>query len=103
MLEHSIYSVISPEGCSSILWRSSEFIQQAAESLKLTSKDCLHLKIIDEIIEEIPGGAHRHKEAQIKLVKKRIQQNLQILKEKSLEILVKDRNEKFLNITSNNY
>ena len=59
MLENSIYSVISPEGCSSILWRSSDFIQQAAESLKLTAEDCLRLGIMDEIVKEIAGGAHR--------------------------------------------
>ena len=59
MLEHSIYSVISPEGCSSILWRSNNFTQKAAECLKLTSEDCLKYNIIDSIIEEVPGGAHR--------------------------------------------
>ena len=59
MLSNSIYSVISPEGCSSILWKSADFAETAANSLKITAKDCLELKIIDEIIRAI-GGAHRH-------------------------------------------
>ena len=59
MLEHAVYSVISPEGCSSILWRSSENANQAAEALKLTAQDMEKFKIIDEIIPEPIGGAHR--------------------------------------------
>ena len=62
MLEHSIYSVISPEGCSSILWRSSENNEQAANALKLTAQDLLELKVIDEIIPEPIGAAHRNPE-----------------------------------------
>ena len=67
MLEHSIYSVISPEGCASILWRSSDFIIKAAENLKLTAQDCFENKIIDSIIDEIPGGAHRFPEEQAEI------------------------------------
>jgi acetyl-CoA carboxylase carboxyl transferase subunit alpha len=64
MLEYCWYSVISPESCSSILWRSWDFKEQAADALKLTAKDLLEHKIIDRIIEEPPGGAHRdHKQA----------------------------------------
>ena len=59
MLEHAIYSVISPEGCASILWRSSNESEKAAESLKLTAQDLLELDVIDEIIKEPRGGAHR--------------------------------------------
>ena len=59
MLEHSIYSVISPEGCASILWRSANESEKAAESLKLTAQDLLELEVIDEIIREPRGGAHR--------------------------------------------
>ena len=59
MLSNSIYSVISPEGCSSILWKSSDFAETASNSLKITAKDCLELKIIDKIIKEPIGGAHR--------------------------------------------
>ena len=60
MLEHSIYSVISPEGCASILWRSINHSEKAAENLKLTAQDLLDLEVIDEIIKEPIGGAHRH-------------------------------------------
>ena len=99
MLENSIYSVISPEGCSSILWRSPEFVQQAAESLKLTAVDCLNLGIIDEIIQEISGGAHRFVDEQIVIVKKSILKNFEVLKKINSNDLVNFRNEKFLNIT----
>ena len=102
MLENSIYSVISPEGCSSILWKSPDFVQRAAESLKLTAKDCLQMGIIDEIVEEIPGGAHRFKDEQIELVKNSILRNINAMKDIPLNQLVKQRNEKFLNITNIN-
>ena len=75
MLEHAIYSVISPEGCASILWRESEFTQKAAETLKLTAQDCYKFKIVDEIIKETPGGAHRFPENQASLLKKTYQHN----------------------------
>src|SRR5499425_2036066 len=65
MLEHSVYSVISPEGCASILWRSAEQAQDAAEALKLTSDDLLKLGVIDEIVTEPLGGAHRAREETI--------------------------------------
>ena len=60
MLEHSVYSVISPEGCAAILWRSSAKAKEAAEALKLTADDLMRLKVIDRIISEPPGGAQRH-------------------------------------------
>ncbi len=59
MLEHSIYSVISPEGCAAILWRAAEQATAAAEAMKFTAQDLLQLKLIDELIEEPLGGAHR--------------------------------------------
>ena len=102
MLENSIYSVISPEGCSSILWRSSEFVLQAAESLKLTADNCLKFGIVDEIIDEISGGAHRFINEQIEIVKNSILKNYDALKNIPLEQLVFERNEKYLNITLNN-
>ncbi len=102
MLENSIYSVISPEGCSSILWRSPDFVRQAAEALKLTADDCLRLGIVDEIIPEVAGGAHRFANQQFEIVKKIILKKLDALKSISLDNLVLKRNEKFLNITSNN-
>jgi acetyl-CoA carboxylase carboxyl transferase subunit alpha len=102
MLENSIYSVISPEGCSSILWRSSKFVEQAAESLKLTAENCLRLGIVDEIIDEIAGGAHRFIDEQIETVKNSILKNYDKLKNIPLEQLVLERNEKYLNMTINN-
>jgi acetyl-CoA carboxylase carboxyl transferase subunit alpha len=102
MLENSIYSVISPEGCSSILWRSSDYVQEAAESLKLTADDCLNLGIIDEIIDEISGGAHRFMKNQFKKVKESIIKNLSDLNKFSVEELINNRNHKYLNITINN-
>ena len=59
MLEHSVYSVISPEGCASILWRSADEAKTAAETLRLTAQDLKELKVIDEIVTEPVGGAHR--------------------------------------------
>ncbi len=100
MLEHSIYSVISPEGCASILWRSKDFVQEAANTLRLTSKDCKDLNIIDEIIPEIPGGAHRFAKDQSNIIKKYLINYLQQVKNVSLEELVSKRKEKYLNITS---
>ena len=102
MLENSIYSVISPEGCSSILWRSSDYVKEAAESLKLTADDCLKLGIIDEIIDEISGGAHRFMSNQFKKVKESILKNLIDLNKFSLKELINNRNQKYLNITINN-
>jgi len=102
MLEHSIYSVISPEGCSSILWRSPDFVQQAAESLKLTAQDCLKLKIIDEIIDEISGGAHRFAKDQINLIGKSIKRNLNDLNKLSGNTLLDKRMKKYLSIADIN-
>ena len=100
MLENSIYSVISPEGCASILWRNKDFSQDAAESLKLTAQDCFEYKIIDQIIKEVPGGAHRNISKQSVIVKETILKNLIELQSQTLEDLVKERKNKFLNITS---
>ena len=101
MLENSIYSVISPEGCSSILWKSTEFVQKAAESLKLTAQDCLKFGIIDEIAKEKHGGAHRYPLEQYELIKDLILNNSKTLKNIPAENLLKDRNIKYLNITQN--
>jgi acetyl-CoA carboxylase carboxyl transferase subunit alpha len=68
MLEHAVYSVISPEGCASILWRSAEHAQDAADSLKLTAQDLLRLGVIDGVIQEPVGGAHRNPDAAIQAV-----------------------------------
>ena len=96
MLSNSIYSVISPEGCSSILWKSSDYAETASNSLKITAKDCLHLKIIDEIIEEPVGGAHRNHEAICRDLKKSLLDNLEMLKKIDLNSLLSSRNKRYL-------
>ena len=100
MLEHSTYSVISPEGCASILWRSTDFSQEAANTLKLTSQDCLKLNIVDNIIPELSGGAHRNKDDQSEIIKSSIIDNIKDLNKFSIEDLVNNRKNKYLNITS---
>lgn len=96
MLENSVYSVISPEGCASILWRSQEHKKDATKALKMTSHDLLELGIIDKIIEEPLGGAHRDKEQAIKNVKEAVVAELKKLlkapkqaKEKRIEKFTK--------------
>ena len=96
MLEHSIYSVISPEGCASILWRSAEYAKDAATALKLTSEDMLRNGLIDAIVKEPLGGAHRQKEKAIKRVQAKIQESLTELNKKSASQLIADRQAKFL-------
>ncbi len=95
MLEHSIYSVISPEGCASILYRDSEKAEEAANALKLTAQDLMKFKVIDEIIDEPIGGAHRDPKQVIKKVGESIKAAL--AKMQTIADLKNDRNEKFLN------
>ena len=97
MLSNSIYSVISPEGCSSILWKSSDYAETASNSLKITAKDCLNLKIIDEIIEEPIGGAHRNHEIICRDLKKSLLDNLNELQKIDLASLITKRNNRYLN------
>ena len=97
MLSNSIYSVISPEGCSSILWKSSDYAETASNSLKITAKDCLNLKIIDEIIEEPIGGAHRNHEIMCRDLKKSLLDNLNELQKIDLASLLTKRNNRYLN------
>ena len=97
MLSNSIYSVISPEGCSSILWKSSDYAEIASNSLKITAKDCLNLKIIDEIIEEPIGGAHRNHDVICRDLKKSLLENLSELKKVDLSSLLIQRNNRYLN------
>lgn len=94
MLENSIYSVISPEGCASILWRSADKAKEAAEALHLTAQDLKSLGVIDEIIAEPVGGAHRDILATIEKVDESIYRHLQELLPLSREELKKQRNEK---------
>lgn len=98
MLEHSIYSVISPEGCASILWRSADKVREATEALKLTAQDLKKLGVIDEIIAEPLGGAHRDPKRIIDRVGDYILKNLKDLMPLSREELKKQRTDKFLKI-----
>lgn len=95
MLENTWYSVISPESCSSILWRSWDHKEEAAEALKLTAKDNYQHKLIDGIIKEPLGGAHQDVGAMCKTIKNKITKDLKELKNLSTEDLVKQRIEKF--------
>lgn len=96
MLEHSVYSVISPEGCASILWRSPEQSKEAAEALKLTAEDLLELKVIDAIVPEPLGGAHRETAVVIAAVGDAIEKELAALRPISGDELRQARREKFL-------
>ena len=95
MLENTWYSVISPESCSSILWRSWEYKEQAAESLKLTAKDMKRMKLVDQIIKEPLGGAHTDREKTFLAVKDAIVKSYEELKNLSPKDLVKQRMEKY--------
>jgi acetyl-CoA carboxylase carboxyl transferase subunit alpha len=96
MLEHSIYSVITPEGCASILWKDAERMREAAMALRLTAQDLLKLGVIDRIIAEPAGGAQRNKAEAIKSVGKEIAALLKDLTGRKAADLVKDRRQKFL-------
>ena len=96
MLEHSIYSVISPEGCASILWRSSERAQDAAAALRITAQDLLDLKVIDGIVPEPVGGAHRAPIETIDAVADQIAAGLKEMEGVSGEELLRQRRAKFL-------
>ena len=98
MLENTWYSVISPESCSSILWRSWEYKEQAAEALKLTATDMQGFGLIDGIIEEPLGGAHRNPEWMFETMKKRIIEELQPLLKMSPEERINQRIDKFSNM-----
>ena len=95
MLENTWYSVISPESCSSILWRSWEYKEQAAEALKLTAKDMKRMKLVDQIIKEPLGGAHTDREKTFLSVKDAIVKSYEDLKNLSPKELVKQRMEKY--------
>ena len=98
MLEHSIYSVISPEGCAAILWRSAEQAETAAEALKLTAQDLLGLGLIDEIIAEPMGGAHRGRTTTIESVADAIERHLEALDGAAPADLRHRRREKYLHM-----
>lgn len=96
MLEHSVYSVISPEGCASILWRSGEYAQDAAAALRLTAQDLQEQNLIDGIIDEPVGGAHRFPEETIQNVQKQISLALDELSPWDSQDIIQSRRKKFL-------
>ncbi|MEM6741347.1 MAG: acetyl-CoA carboxylase carboxyltransferase subunit alpha [Pseudomonadota bacterium] len=98
MLEHSIYSVISPEGCASILWKDAEKMREAAEALRLTAQDLHELRVTDRIVPEPIGGAHRHRETVIASVGAAIEGMLKGLDGMGREALRDDRRRKYLNM-----
>jgi acetyl-CoA carboxylase carboxyl transferase subunit alpha len=98
MLEHAVYSVISPEGCASILWRSGEQAQEAAEALKLTAQDLLKMNVIDEIVPEPLGGAQRGKREAIEAVGDAVERSLLELRKFDGATLRERRREKFIEI-----
>ena len=98
MLENAIYSVISPEGCATILWRDPKKTLEASKAMKLSSKDLLNLEIIDEIIEEPIGGAHRDKDLILHNVKQSLKKNLDFFNNMNREEIFTQRKDKFLSI-----
>jgi len=98
MLSNAIYSVIPPEGCAAILWRDAEQAPAAAEALKLTAKSLLGLKVIDEIIPEPPGGAHRNPEKTAASLKEALIRHLDRLARISTRRLLERRFEKYARI-----
>ena len=101
MLENAIYSVISPEGCATILWRDPKKMLDAAKAMKLSAKDLLDLEIIDEIIPEPLGGAHRDKNLMLENIKKSLTKNLEFFKSMSSEDIYNNRKNKYLKIGRN--
>ena len=95
MLENAIYSVISPEGCATILWRDPKKMLDAAKAMKLSAKDLLELKVIDEIVPEPIGGAHRDKNLILNNVKESISNNLNFFKEMSPPEILDQRKNKY--------
>lgn len=96
MYEHAVYSVISPEGCASILWRSAEKAQAAAEALRLTAQDMKQLGVIDAIVDEPVGGAHRQIEQALDSLSAELNQQLAALDGLSPDALQADRRDKYI-------
>ena len=100
MLEYSIYSVASPEACASILWRTTENAEQAAEALKLDASNLIKLEVIDKVVNEPVGGAHRNHQETYQIVKDFFLNELLALSKISLDDLTAKRYEKFMKIGS---
>ena len=98
MFVHAVYSVISPEGCASILWRSADHAKEAAQALRLTAEDMQKLGVIDATVKEPLGAAHRKPDEAIANLGKAIAEQLSALKQLSAEELIADRHAKYLNL-----
>ncbi len=98
MLEHAVYSVISPEGCAAILWRDGSRNREAAEALRITAQDLAGFDIVDEIVPEPPGGAHRRRDAAVEAVAAAVRRHLAALAAQPVETLLAARYEKFRRI-----
>jgi len=98
MYEHAVYSVISPEGCASILWRSADHAKDAAEALKLTAQDMEKLGVVDQIVPEPLGAAHRHPDEAIRDLGDAVEEQLRSLNHLSGQELVSQRHEKYLTL-----
>lgn len=96
ILEHAFYSVISPEGCASILWKTREKAQEAAEALKFTAQDLFALGVVDRVLPEPPGGAHRNVKAMARTIAETIRTELRALEQLAPEELVRQRQDRFL-------
>ena len=100
MLEHSIYSVISPEGCASILWKNSDKMREAADALKLTAQHLKKIGVVDKVIKEPLGGAHRDKKKALEEVKKTLLEEITTFQKKGRQEIKKLRSEKYVNMGS---
>ena len=100
MLEHSIYSVISPEGCASILWKNSDKMREAADALKLTAQHLEKLGVVDKIVNEPLGGAHRNKNKALEDVKKAVLKEVISFQKIDRQQIKKLRSEKYINMGS---
>ena len=100
MLEHSIYSVISPEGCASILWKNSDKMREAADALKLTAQHLKKIGVVDKVIKEPLGGAHRDKQKTLEEVKKALLEELVSFQKTDRQRIKKLRSEKYINMGS---
>ena len=100
MLEHSIYSVISPEGCASILWKNSNKMREAADALKLTAQHLKKIGVVDKVIEEPLGGAHRDKKKALEEVKKNLLEEIIAFQKIDRQKIKKQRSEKYINMGS---
>jgi acetyl-CoA carboxylase carboxyl transferase subunit alpha len=98
MLENSVYSVISPEGCAAILWKDASQRERAAEELKITAQDLLTLGVIDEIIPEPPGGAHADPDATAEVLGEALRRHVRLLRKTKVEKLLRRREEKYLSM-----